>query len=282
MLTEAFMQRALLAALILGPLCGLLGVFVTARRMAFFSDTLAHSALAGVAAGFLVGFEEPTIPVLFFCGMVAVAMLWLQEKTELLTDTIMAVLLSASVAIGVLLLSLQPRRWADLDKYLFGDILSVGWTDIGFAAGLAAVVAILVFARLNALTLLSSHPDLAHVCGISVRRMNYAFVLLLTVTVALSIRLLGIVLVTSLIVVPPATARNLARNLRQQIVLSITLGWLGAGIGVLVSYPLNLPCGPSITLTLTALFLLSVVVARLRRDTPTTATTATPPQAPLP
>jgi len=273
------MQRALLAALILGPLCGLMGVFVTARRMAFFSDTIAHAALAGVASGFLVGFQEPTLPVLLVCSFVAMVILWLKERTDLLTDTIMAVLLSASVATGLVLLSLQPNRWADLDKYLFGDILSVGWNDIWFAAILSMIVAVILFSRLNSLTLLSCHEDLAHVSGISVRALNYAFVLLLTVTVALSIRLLGIVLVTSLIVIPPATARNIARNLRQQIVLSIFLGCAGAGAGIAISYPFNLPCGPSITLTLTALFILSVPISRWRRDPlpATSNSTATSP-----
>jgi zinc transport system permease protein len=264
MFSEPFMQRALLTALILGPLCGLLGVFVTARRMSFFSDTISHAALAGVAVGFLAGFHDPTLVVVAVCGLVAISMLWLQERTDLLTDTIMAVLLSTSVAGGVVLLSLQPRRWADLDKYLFGDILSVGWDDVLLAGVIALGVAVALLSRLNALTLLSCHEDMAHVSGLRVRRLNYAFVLLLTLTVALSIRLLGIILVTSLIVIPPATARNLACNLRQQILLSVGLGWIGAGAGIVLSYPLNFPSGPTITLTLTALFLLSLLKMRVR------------------
>jgi zinc transport system permease protein len=264
MLTEAFMQRALLVALALGPLCGLLGVFVTARRMAFFSDTIAHAALAGVAVGFLLGFAEPTLPVLVVCGLVAVVMLWLKERTELLTDTIMAVLLSSSVAGGVVLLSLQRSRWAELDKFLFGDILSVGWNDVGLAGAVAAGVGLALFARLNALTLLTAHEDLAHVSGVRVRGLNYFFVFLLTVTVALSIRLVGIILVTSLVVIPAATARNLARNLRQQLALAGLLGLAGAGGGLALSYPLDLPSGPTVTLSLTLLFGVSLALARWR------------------
>ena len=224
MLTEAFMQRALLAGLFLGPLCGLLGVFVTARRMSFFSDTIAHAALAGVAGGFLLGFQEPTLPVIVFCVAVALLILWLRDNTQLLNDTIMAVLLSSSVALGVVLLSFQRSRWADLDKYLFGDVLSVSSADVALAAGVAVGVAGILLARLNDLTLLTAHEELAHVAGIRVRALNRVFVILLTLTVALSIRLLGIVLVTSLLVIPPATARSLAGNLRRQILLSIALG----------------------------------------------------------
>ena len=265
-LAEPFMQRALLVALALGPICGFLGVFVTARRMAFFSDTISHAALTGVAAGFLAGFEEPTIPVLLYCSLVAVAMLWLREKTQLLNDTIMAVLLSSSVAGGVVLLSLQRNRWAELDKFLLGDILSVNWTDVGVAWGVACFVAGVLLWKLTPLVLLTTHEDLAHVGGIRVRAMNYGFVILLTVAVSLSIRALGILLVTSLIVLPPAIARSLSHNLRQHIMLSFIVGVVGAGGGVLSSYPLNLPTGPTITLTLSLLFVLSLVVRRLRRD----------------
>ena len=265
-LAEPFMQRALLVALALGPICGFLGVFVTARRMAFFSDTISHAALTGVAAGFLAGFEEPTIPVLLYCSLVAVAMLWLRERTQLLNDTIMAVLLSSSVAGGVVVLSLQRNRWAELDKFLLGDILSVNWTDVGVAWGVAFFVAGVLLWKLTPLVLLTTHEDLAHVGGIRVRAMNYGFVILLTVAVSLSIRALGILLVTSLIVLPPAIARSLSHNLRQHIMLSFIVGIVGAGGGVLSSYPLNLPTGPTITLTLSLLFVLSLVVRRLRRE----------------
>ncbi len=280
-LHDAFMQRALLVALALGPLCGLLGVFVTARRMSFFSDTIAHAALAGVAGGFLLGFEDPTLPVLGVCCVIAVLLLWLQENTDLLTDTIMAVLLSTSVATGVVLLSLQKNRWAELDKYLFGDILSVGWGDVGWAIGVALTVGALLFAGLNQLALLTASEDLAHVSGIPVRALNYAFVLVLTITVALTIRLLGIVLVTSLIVIPPAAARNVARNLRQQIILSIALGLFGAGGGVALSYPLDLPSGPTITLCLATLFILSFVLGLWRRE-PSPKFSPTEPMPPRP
>lgn len=274
-LAEPFMQRALLVALALGPVCGFLGVFVTARRMSFFSDTISHAALTGVAAGFLLGFTEPTIPVLLYCSVVAVAMLWLKERTQLLNDTIMAVLFSMSVAGGIVLLSLQRNRWADLDKFLLGDILSVGWSDVAFAGAVSLAVSGALLWRLTPLVTLTTHEDLAHVAGIRVRTLNYAFVILLTVAVSLTIRVLGILLVTSLIVLPAATARNLARNLRQHIVLSILAGLAGSVGGVGLSYPLNLPTGPTITLALGLLFIVSLATRSLRRE-PAAAPVPTP------
>ena len=194
-------------------------------------------------------------------------MLWLKERTELLTDTIMALLLSTSVAVGVVLLSIQKSRWAELDRYLFGDIISVGWPDVAWCGGVAVLVFSLVLARFDALALVTVSEDLAHVAGIPVRRSNYFFVLLLTLAVALSIRLLGVVLVTSLVVIPSAAARNLARTLRQQVLFSLLAGLIGSAGGVLISYPLNLPTGPAITLTLAGLFAISLTTATLRGKT---------------
>jgi len=272
MFTEAYMQRALVTALLLGPLCGLIGVFVTARRMAFFSDTISHAALAGIAVGFWLGFADPTLPMVAVSLGVAALMLWLKEKTDLLTDTIMALLLSGSVAFGIVVISLLKGFRGELHRYLFGDILSVGPQEVWLALAVSAVVAAAVAVRLNALTLLTASEDLAHVSGIPVRRLNYAFVLVLTVVVALSIRLLGIILVTSLLVIPPAAARNIPRHPPHPIVpparrgaRPASAGALGGGGGVARSYRFDLPCGPSIVLTSVALFLATLAASRLRQ-----------------
>lgn len=259
---EPFLQRALSISVLLGPLCGLLGVFVTARRMSFFSDTIAHAALAGVALGLWLGVPEPTIPMIVFSLAVALLILWLKEHTELLNDTIMALLLSGSVAFGMVVLSHLKGYRGELDRMLFGDIFSVGWRDVGVAFAVTLSVGGLLFWKLNDLALLTAHEDLAHVSGVGVARLNRLFILVLTVTVALSIRLLGIVLVTSLVVIPPAAARNLARSLRQQVLLSLVFGFLGAAGGVYASFHFDLPGGPCITLVLVGLFLLSLPAAR--------------------
>jgi len=190
----------------------------------------------------------------------------LKEKTELLTDAIMALLLSGSVALGVIILSLLKGRnyQGELNRYLFGDILAIGWQDVRLAAVLLGIVGTGLFFLLNSLTLLTAQEDMAHVCGVPVKRLNYLFVLALTLTVAMSIRLLGIILVTSLIVIPPAAARNLSRNLRQHILLSLVFGLLGGVGGTLLSYQLDVPCGSTIVLTCIGIFLISLAVGRLR------------------
>jgi zinc transport system permease protein len=268
MFTEPFMQRALLAALFLSPLCALLGVFVTARRMAFFSDTISHAALAGIALGFWLGMHEPTLPLILSSLSVGLLLLWLKENTALVTDTIMALLLSGTVAFGVVVMSLLEGFQGELHAYLFGDILAVSWREVQLSGGLLAAVAALVFWQLSPLTLLTTHEEVAHVCGVRVRWMNYLFVVMLTLTVALSIRLLGIILVTSLIVIPPAAARNLSRNLRQQIGLSLGIGWLSGVGGIALNYPIDVPCGPLIVLTSIGIFLLTLVISLFRRRAP--------------
>lgn len=264
MITEPFMQRAFLAALLLAPLCGLLGVFVTARKMAFFSDTIAHGALAGIALGLWLGFSDLTIPMIVFSFAVAASVLWLKQNTELLNDTIMALLLSGSVAVGILVLSVLKGHRREINSYLFGDILAVETMDVWLAASLFAIGCIILFLNLNAFTLITAHEDMAHVAGIRVRGLNLLFIMLLTVTVAVSIRLLGIILVTSLLVIPAASARNISRNLRQQLLGSFTIGIIGGMGGILLSYELDVPCGPAIVLVCIGCFALSMVLGRFQ------------------
>jgi zinc transport system permease protein len=263
MFTEAFMIRALVAAILLAPSCAFLGVFVTARKMSFFSDTIAHGALAGVALGVWLGLTDLTAPMILFSLLVAAALIWIQENTELMTDTIMALLLSGSVALGIIILSMLRGSRAQIHTYLFGDILAVDPRDLWFAGALAAAVFVGLFWRLSDVTLLSAHEEMAYVCGVRVKLLNYLFILLLTVAVALSIRLLGIILVTALIVVPPSVARNISRNLRQQIILSIVVGLIGGVTGIIVSYHLDVPSGPTIVLTLILLFVATLFIGKV-------------------
>jgi len=264
MLTEPYMQRALLIAVLLAPLCGVLGVFVTARRMSFFSETVAHGSLAGVAIGLAFGIDTAW-PILGVSLVVALLVLWLRENTDLLTDTIMALLMSGFMAAGVVGFSKLRGFRGELHRYLFGDILSVGWPDVALAGVVCGFVLVFLVARLSPMALMTLSEDLAHVSGTSVRRLNLVFVVLLTLTVALSIRLLGIILVTSLLVIPPATARNVASTLRQELLLSLVCGLLSGILGVVASYQFDLPCGPAIVLTAVGLFLLSLGARFLRR-----------------
>jgi len=274
MFTEPFMQRAFLGALILAPLCALLGVFVTARRMAFFSDTVAHASLTGTAAAFLVGLTEPTFGMLTVSLLVAGAIIWLREKSGLYHDTIMALLLTGSVAVGTVILSRLKGFRGELHRVLFGDVLAVGPTELWLAGGLLFLVAFGGAWFLSPLSLITTNEDLAHVSGIPLRAYNYGFVLVLTLTVTVSIRLVGILLVGALLVIPPAAARLVSRNLRQEIWIAVLFGMLAGAGGVAVSYSADVPCGPAIVLVSIALFILSLALSRcvnFARNSPQTS-----------
>lgn len=265
MFTEPFMHRALLGALMLAPLCALLGVFVTARRMAFFSDTVAHASLAGTAVAFLVGLSEPTPGMLGVSLLVAAAIIWLRERSGLYNDTIMALLLTGSVAVGTVILSRLRGYRGELHRVLFGDILAVGPIELWLAGGLLALVIVGCAWFLSPLSLITASEDLAHVTGIPVRWFNYGFVLVLTVTVTVTIRLVGILLVGALLVIPPAAARLVSRNLRQEIWTAVACGVVSGLGGVTVSYAADIPCGPAIVLVSIALFVIALVASGIRR-----------------
>lgn len=260
----SFMQRAIITALLLSPICALMGVFVIARKMSFFSDTIGHSALAGVAVGLLIGLKEPLTTLLITSLAVAIIVFWLREKTELLTDTIMALMFSGMIAVAIIIFSFLKGYKGDLHRYLFGDILAVGNIDTIASALLFVLMSFIIFKNLNQFTLVTTNEELAFACGVNVGKANYLFVITLTLTVALSIRLLGIMLVTSLLVVPAAAARNVSVTLRQQLIFSILFGLFSALAGTLSSYYLNLPSGPCITLACILVFILTLIWKKVK------------------
>jgi ABC-type Mn2+/Zn2+ transport system permease subunit len=178
----------------------------------------------------------------------------------------MALLLSGSVAVGIILLSVLKGYQGEIQRYLFGDILAIGRGEIILAIILFFGVGTLLFAFLNGLSLITVQEELARVSNVPVRLLNYGFVIMLTLTITVTIRLLGIILVTSLLVIPPAAARSLSRNLRQQIVLSIIFGLVGGLAGIAIAYQIDVPPGPVIVLTCITIFAVSLVAARATKS----------------
>ena len=265
MFTEPFMQRAFFGSAIPGP-----SLFTVGRVCYGAPDGVLQRYCLACGIGrhrtrVLAGFVNPTLPLILVSSLIAVAVYWLKENTQLLTDTIMALLLSGSVAAGIIMLNMLKGYQGEIQRYLFGNILAIGWLEVRLAALLFVAVSVGYFAYLNGLSLITLEQELAHVCGIPVRRLNYAFVIILTLTVTVTIRLLGIILVTSLLVIPAAAARSLSRNLRQQIVLSVVFGLVGSIGGIALSYHLDVPSGPVIVLTCIAIFAVSVVLGKVRQ-----------------
>ncbi len=253
-----FMQRALAAGLMMGALCPLLGVFVVIRRMSFFGDAIAHSAFTGIALGLLLGIE-PSMAAVAFAVLIALGMGFLQANSRIPSDTIIGVFFSGAAALGILLIGLLQGYRTDLFTYLFGDVLTIGWTDLAAAAVLLAGVGVSVIALRRPLLQVALNRDLAAVQGVRVGLMEYALMVLLAITVAVSIKLVGIILVTALLIIPAAAARNVSASIRQMFGVAVALGLVAAVLGLFGSYALNTASGPSIVMVCIMLFAASLV-----------------------
>lgn len=264
------MQRAFLIALIAGPVAGLLGAFITLRRMAFFSDAISHAAMTGVTLGFalhLAGDANDAAmqaTLLVFCVVIALVMAWLFERTTLHTDTVIAFSYTGSVALGVVLIS-RLRGYRVLEGALFGDILAASGTDVWMIAGLGVVMVGFLFLNMRALTLSVVQENLAKLEGFNTRRLNYFFVVLIALVVALLLRQLGALLISGLIVVPAAAARIVAGTFRKMLLFSAVFGLLGAAAGVFSSYHLDTPTGPTIVLGDVAILSVCLAGGMMRR-----------------
>lgn len=256
-LEYGFMQRALIGAILMGALCPLLGVFVVIRRLAFFGDAIAHSAFTGIALGIILGIG-PSVGAISFAVLVAAGMGTLQARSRIPSDTIIGVFFSGAAALGILMIGMMQGYRTSLFAYLFGDILGMGWADVWGAAILLGTVAVLVATLRRPLLQIALNRDLAAVQGVRVEALEYTLFLMLAVTVAVSMKLVGIILVTALLVVPAAAARNLSGSIRQMFLWSVGLGVAASVLGLAASYWMDTASGPTIVLICVAFFVVSL------------------------
>jgi zinc transport system permease protein len=249
-----FMQRALAAGLLIGVVASLLGVFVILRRSAFFGDAVAHASLAGIAIGVVSG-VPPLLPAAAVAVGIGLALHRLERVGRLSLDTILGFILPFFMAIGVLVLSLSPGFQPELLSYLFGSILTVSWQGLGAIGLVAGVVALVLGGLGRRLVFATFDPDGAHAAGVDVARVLTVQHVLLALTVIASISVVGIVLVNALLVIPAATAKLLARSLRQMFVLAPLLGVGSVLAGLTISAWIDVPSGPMIVGLAGVLFL---------------------------
>jgi ABC-type Mn2+/Zn2+ transport system permease subunit len=253
-----FMQRALAAAILMGLVCPILGVFVVIRRMSFFGDAIGHSALTGIAIGLLLGID-PSLSAIGFAILIAIGMGWMQSKSRIPSDTIIGVFLAGSVAVGILLIGMMQGYRANLFTYLFGDILTVEWHDLVISGSLLLFVGLTVVLIRRPLLQIALNRDMATVQGVRVELLEYVLMILLAITVAVSIKLVGIILVTALLIIPAAAARNVSSSIRQMFIFAIVFGLFSAVAGLFGSYQFNAASGSTIVLTSIAIFLSSLI-----------------------
>ena len=256
-LRMTFMKNALLAVFILAPLFGLLSTMIVTGRMSFFSDALGHSGFTGIAIGVLCGSLQPTVWAVALAAAFALLFSFVRSHSRQSADTIIGVFSSTAVALGIFIATLGGNSFTKFNRYLIGDILSVTPGEIGLLAlVLLAVVLLWVFGS-NQLVLTAVHPQLASSRGIATKRNETLFTVAIAIVVTLAMSWVGLMVINSLLVLPAAASRNLARNLRQYHLLSI-LSALGCSLlGLMTAYLLGCSAGATIALYLAAYFAVS-------------------------
>ena len=263
-MTEAFFLRALAAALGVAVVAAPLGCFVVWRRMAYFGATLAHSALLGIALGILLG-VSPTLGVAASAIAIALIVTLFERQRLIGRDTLLGILAHAGLALGLVALSFAEGPRIDLMATLFGDVLAVSGADLVWigGGGVATLAALGVLWRpLLAVTL---NEELARAEGVPVVAVQLGFMLTLAVTIAIAMKVVGVLLIVSLLIIPAATARPFARTPEQMALGAAAVGALSAVGGLMASLAWDTPAGPSIVVAATALFVLGLVVGALLR-----------------
>lgn len=252
---DDFFWFALLGGVGVGITAGPLGCFVVWRRMAYFGDSLAHSALIGVALGLALSIDT-TLGVLISCVAFAIIITLLQDQKRLATDTLLGILAHSSLALGLVAVNFQDNVRIDLMAYLFGDILAINATDLAWVYGGGAVALLGLAYIWRPLLALSVHADIARAEGVPVRAVRLAFTLLLAIVIAIAMKIVGVLLIVSMLIIPAATARRFAKSPEQMAVMAAAVGAVAVIVGLAASLQWNTPSGPSIVSAAFALFLL--------------------------
>jgi zinc transport system permease protein len=262
MFLEDFMVRALLAGIGVALVVGPLGCFVVWRRMSYFGDTLAHSALLGVVLGFLLS-VDPTVGIVVTTASLAAAIVLLQEQKRWATDTLLGLLSHSALAVGLVAISLMTQVRIDLQAYLFGDILAVGLADLAWIWGGGLVVAGGLLAVWRPLLAITVHDELARAEGVRSFLVRLAFTLLLATVIAIAMKIVGILLITALLIIPAAAARRVSGSPERMAAAAAAIGAAAVVGGLWGSLRLDTPSGPSIVVTALLLFVAIQVAAGL-------------------
>ncbi len=261
---HSFMVRALIAGALVGVICPALGTFLVLRRLALIADTLAHVALAGVAVGLVTG-TSPFIFAIIASTLAAGAIEWLRSTGRILGDVALALFLYSALAVAIVLISLDHGLNANLFGFLFGSILTVTATDLWLIGGLAVVVLLTVLVFYPELLQTTFDQELATVSGLRVRWVNLLLAVLTGVTVALAMRIVGVLLVGALMVIPVVASLQISRGFRTTVVVAVVMGLVSVIIGLVAAYYLSLAAGGAIVLAALVVLFWAVVVRGVLR-----------------
>lgn len=268
LLSTDFVLYALAAGIALAVVAGPLGSFIVWRRMSYFGDTLAHSALLGIAIGLLTD-SNPQLSIIVSCLLFAFILTLLDRKPSLSTDTLLGILAHSSLALGIVVLALADSVRVDLEAYLFGALLTISSADLIWILAVVILVACALYRFWNELVSITVHAELAEIEGTNIKRLNLILVMLIALTIAVSMKIVGVLLVTSLLIIPPAAARQLAETPEQMAVKASCIGILSVISGLGSAFYFNVPVGPAIVVVATLIFLALYFFQGVQKSTST-------------
>ena len=258
-ITDPFILRGILAGIAVALISGLVGCFVVWRRMSYYGESIAHSSLLGVGFAILMGVSI-NLGIVFTCLLFGILFLWLQHSKVLSSDTLLGVLSHLALALGIIVISLNKIK-IDIHAFLFGDILTVSSSDL-WAMYLGVLIAVfLICYNWSSLLLVTIDEDLAKAEGVNTLNINLLFTSILTIVVAISIQIIGLLLITAMLIIPAAASRRLTNSPETMALVATFIGILSVILGIMLSVEIDAPSGPSIVLVSAILFFLSPILS---------------------
>ncbi|MDB2093340.1 metal ABC transporter permease [Clostridium paraputrificum] len=257
-----FMRNAFMAGIVVSVLCPIIGLFIVLRRNSMIGDTLSHSSFAGVAIGLVLG-VNPIISAFLFTTICAVIIEFLRGYYKKYAELVMSIVLTLSLGIAIILIS-KGKANANVNSYLFGSILTVSKSDLLIIATAGIICLLILKVIYNKLIYITFDEEGAKTAGINVKFINYLFTILVGATISLSIRIMGILVISSIIVVPVATSMQLKKNFNKTLILSVLFGLIDILLGLVLSYYFN--SAPGGTIALTSVIVLVITLLLKRND----------------
>lgn len=261
---QDFMIKALITGIFIAISCSLLGVFLVLKNMSLIGDGLAHVSFAAIAIGLLVS-DKPIIISIPIVIVASFLVLLLKEKAKIDADATIGLLSSFSIAVGVIIASVAKGFNIDLFSYLFGSILFISPSEMILSGLLAIILIVLVLLFYNDLFSITFDENFAKISGIKVRRINYLLSVLISITIVLGIRIVGTMLISSLIVFPSVSALQISKGFKRTLLFSVLFSMIAVVLGIIFSYILNVPTGALIVVVNAIIFLITLIIRGIKR-----------------
>jgi zinc transport system permease protein len=256
LLQYKFITNSLLAGILASISCGIIGTYIVTRRMVFLSGGITHASFGGIGIGYFLGFN-PIISAAIFGVFSALGIEFVSKRSEIREDSVIGILWSFGMALGIMFIFLTPGYAPNLMSYLFGSILTVSTLDILLMLALCLILIVVFTAFYRLILFISYDQEFAKTHKIAVNLINYVLISLVALTIVLNIKVVGIILVISLLTIPQSIANLFTKDFKNIIIISIVIGLIGAFLGLVISYKINIPSGASIIFSLVVIFILA-------------------------